>query len=58
MTHARDELWLNTYRFKDDSATSETEPSPYIAELGLTEPTDRIGRQTIASGQMTLLGEE
>ncbi len=55
VTRARDELWFNGYRYKDDQETEEANRSPYLAELGLT-PTDRSGRQTIASGQMPLLG--
>jgi DNA helicase-2/ATP-dependent DNA helicase PcrA len=55
VTRARDELWFNGYRYRDDDGVLEAEPSPYIQELGLT-PTDRIGKQTLAAGQMTMLG--
>lgn len=57
VTRARDELWLNGYRYRDDSATEEVGPSPYLKEVGHGEPTDRIGKQTIAAGQMSLMGE-
>lgn len=57
VTRARDELWLNGYRFKDDTATEEVERSMYLSELGIEEPTQRIGPQVLAAGQMTL-GQE
>lgn len=56
VTRARDELWFNGYRYKDDDATKDAELSPYLKELELS-PTDRLGRAVITSGQMTLLGE-
>jgi DNA helicase-2/ATP-dependent DNA helicase PcrA len=56
VTRARDELWLNGYQFKDDTATVEVPRSPYIAELSMN-PTDRTGKQLLDSGQMSLLGE-
>lgn len=53
-TRARDELWLTSYAYKDDDMSEETVRSPYLAELNLA-PTDRIGRQIIAGGQMSLV---
>jgi DNA helicase-2/ATP-dependent DNA helicase PcrA len=55
VTRARDELWFNGYRYKDDDGAKDAEPSPYLKELGLS-PTDRTGRAVIASGQMSMLG--
>jgi superfamily I DNA/RNA helicase len=56
VTRARDELWFNGYRYKDEDGAKDAEPSPYLKELGLS-PTDRIGRAVIASGQMSMLGD-
>lgn len=54
VTRARDELWFSGYRFSGDSKDARS--SPYLDELGIGEPTERIGRQTVAAGQMSLLG--
>jgi DNA helicase-2/ATP-dependent DNA helicase PcrA len=55
VTRARDELWFSGYAHKDSEGTEDAARSPYLAELGM-QPTDRIGKQVIEAGQMTLLG--
>ncbi len=54
VTRARDELWFSHHHFSDDDGTLDMKPSPYLAELGL-EPTEQIGQQVLAAGQMTLM---
>jgi superfamily I DNA/RNA helicase len=55
VTRARDELWLNSYRYKDVHAIEETKESRFLDALKIGT-TDRIGRQHIASGQMMMEG--
>lgn len=53
VTRARDELWLNGYRFKDSESTEACEASMYLNDLKLV-PTSLVGKQMLEAGQMVL----
>lgn len=54
ITRAKDELWMT--RPAIDYRGRQTQPSPYIQAMGLTENSDYFGAQILRAGQLDLLG--
>lgn len=51
VTRARDELWLNGHRFKNDDGSEKCEPSMYLETTKLVA-TQLSGKQTLEAGQL------